>query len=83
MPTELTGSERQIPRPTRAAIDPRRVKIPLREKLPTPFRVDEGEVGIKDALPTTADGGSRVRGGRVGGVEEGGPFLGDECGGAG
>lgn len=42
------------------------------------LRIDEREIGVDDAFPAALDGGCWVWGGGVGGVEDGGPFLGYE-----
>lgn len=77
-----TSRPSQIPRPTGPAINPTRIEILPCEEIPALARIDEGEVGVEDPFPAALDGGSRVQGRRVGRVEEEGPFLGYEGGGA-
>lgn len=77
-----TSRPSQIPRPTGPAINPTRIEILPREELPALARIDEGEIGVEDPFPAALDGGSGVWGRRVGRVEDAGPFLGYEGGGA-
>ena len=71
------SSKRQIPQPRRPAIQPRPIKILLREELPTPPRINARQVPVQNTPPAAGDGGRGVRR-RV--VEVGLPFFGYELG---
>lgn len=77
-----TSRPSQIPRPTGTAINPTRIEILPCEEIPALARIDEGEIGVEDPFPAALNGGSGVRSRGVGRVEDAGPFLGYEGGGA-